>query len=479
MATQLIDLDDNATASSVSFQDSQGVEYSATLLNLGRYQVAFELCHTACPFRTSEVLHELTLQINGQRVAAGNAVITSVVHTGTGLVCEAKLGDTWLDLESLLPTLKNQALQTGFADFLQKWNNYYRILPEYKGIIADMHTFLADLKLWLEQVELAIRAAPAGDRIQLEQEVARSIGENTTRVIGELFEKYEAVTLEVEKNQAEQRAAHSAFAKRLLHPLLLSSPFLYRTYRKPLGYAGDYEMVNMICREPLEGSSLFAKILNLWFLSQPPAQAHRNRVRWLGDRIAEVTARAIHSGKVARILSVGCGPAVEVQTFMRENEFANHARFTLIDFNQETIEYARTALEVLGRQHQRQTQVQVIKKSVHQIMKEAGRSAQSAAEHRHDLVYCAGLFDYLSDQSCRMLSNILYEWVAPGGLFITTNVDACNPRRLTMDYIMDWHLIYRRGDELAQLRPERVPAHGGSISADETGVNIFYTVSKR
>ncbi len=39
---------------------------------------------------------------------------------------------------------------------------------------------------------------------------------------------------------------HQAFGKRHLHPLILGSPFVYRTLQKPLGYAGDYEMVNMM-----------------------------------------------------------------------------------------------------------------------------------------------------------------------------------------------------------------------------------------
>lgn len=34
---------------------------------------------------------------------------------------------------------------------------------------------------------------------------------------------------------------------------MLCSPFAYRAYHKPLGYAGDYEMVNMIARDPYEG----------------------------------------------------------------------------------------------------------------------------------------------------------------------------------------------------------------------------------
>src|SRR5262249_49809190 len=145
-----------------------------------------------------------------------------------------------------------------------------------------------------------------------------------------------------------------------------------RSFRKPLGYAGDYEMVNMICRDPLEGSTLFAKIVNLWFLRQPPAEAHRNRIQYLVDRLSEVTLRLSQNDRTARILSVGCGPAREVQRFLAESPLADRAHFTLIDFDQETVEYTRTTLESLKQKHSRSTQVHVIRKSVGQILKEAG-----------------------------------------------------------------------------------------------------------
>jgi extracellular factor (EF) 3-hydroxypalmitic acid methyl ester biosynthesis protein len=478
MAAQLTSADPQTADTVICFQDNQGLELSATLLRLTRFQVAFEVYSPASTLRASEVLNGFTILIGKRPVYTGRAVVTSLVNAGAMLVCEVKLEDAWVDLDSTLPTLEGGALRAGFTDFIEHWNRVYKIVPEYKGVIADMYTFLADLRLWLDQVELGIRSSPSGDRVKLEHEVASELGQATTSTIGELFERFEAVTSDVERNQGDQRAAHSAFAKRLLHPLLLCSPFLYRTFRKPLGYAGDYEMVNMICRDPLEGSTLFAKIINLWFLRQPPAEAHRNRVRWLADRVAEVTARAAQTGRIAQILSVGCGPAVEVQRFLTEKDFANHAHFTLIDFNQETSEHVRGILDAVKRKHNRQTQVQVVKKSVNQILKEAGRSVQGPPRGKYDFVYCAGLFDYLPDQTCRVLSNIFYEWIGPGGLLVSTNVDGSNPRRLTMDYIMDWHLIYRRGVDLAALKPEPVAADEGAITSDATGVNIFYSVRK-
>ena len=65
-------------------------------------------------------------------------------------------------------------------------------------------------------------------------------------------------------------AVHKSYVRRQLHPIVLCSPFLFRTFTKPLGYAGDYEMMNMMLRDPYEGSSAFAKILNYALLNTEP-----------------------------------------------------------------------------------------------------------------------------------------------------------------------------------------------------------------
>ena len=79
---------------------------------------------------------------------------------------------------------------------------------------------------------------------------------------------------------------------------------------------------------------------------------------------------------------------------------------------------------------------------------------------------------------CQRLSNILYDWVQPGGLFVTTNVDASNPRRLIMDFIMDWHLSYRDGKQLLALRPGGIAADACAVKSDLTGVNIYLEIRK-
>src|ERR1051326_2956849 len=409
-------------------RNSQGMEILATPVRIHRHQMVFEVYNPASVLQLSEVLNDLRLVLQGRTVYSGKAVVRNLVNTGTMVVCEVMLDDCWVHAEGLATPDSVASVQAGFGRFIEHWQKNYKVLPEYKIIIADMQSFLTELRLWLEQIELGIRSSPSADRVKLEQDLARQIGQSTTPALTALFEKFEAAA---QKVPAELQPIHCAFVRRQLHPILLCAPFLYRTFTKPLGYAGDYEMVNMIARDPCEGGSLFAKVLNLWFLSQPPAEAHRNRIRYLSEKIALVTARAASVGKVARVLTVGCGPALEVQAFLREKDFSNKARFTLLDFNQETLVHGEGVIEELKRRFQRSTQVAYAKKSVTLNLKQADKRVERSSDTQYELVYCAGLYDYLSDQLCQRLSTILYDWVAPGGSLITTNVDASNPRRLT------------------------------------------------
>jgi extracellular factor (EF) 3-hydroxypalmitic acid methyl ester biosynthesis protein len=271
---------------------------------------------------------------------------------------------------------------------------------------------------------------------------------------------------------------HQVFARRQLHPMLLSSPFLYRTFAKPLGYAGDYEMVNMIMRDPFEGGSLYSKIVNHWFWQQAPAEAHRNRIKYLTDQITAQALRARQKGRKARVANLGCGPAHEVQRFIQQSPYTEHVEFFLLDFNPETLEYVKKVINSLKRSYEKPFGMHLIKKSVNQVLKESGKRVERFASEQYDFVYCAGLFDYLADPICQKLTDVLYDWVAPGGTLVTTNVDTSNPRIITMNYIMEWHLIYRSGAELFALKPRSADPENCAVTSDVTGVNVYFEATR-
>lgn len=462
-------------SSSVACRNSQGTEVNATLLRLSRLAAVFEVYNPHSLLQLSEVLSEFKIILNDRLLYSGRAVVHRLVNAGFKLVCEASLEDSWRDVETLTPGIENDKLRDGFQDFIQQWQRVYKVGADFKVVVADIQTFMADLRRWLEQVELGIRASPSDDRIKMEHDIAHELGKATTPAIGCLFERFEALC---DKVEPELQPAHRTFARRQLHPLLLCSPFVYRTFQKPLGFAGDYEVVNMISRDPLEGSSLFAKAVNLWFLKQAPAEAHRNRLRHLHAKMALETSRLAARGRAARVFNLGCGPAIEVQDFLAATNLSERASFTLADFDQETLVYARSALDQARATHHRNTSIQFLKRSVTQLLKEAGKTIERPPDQQYDFVYCAGLFDYLSDDVCRRLMNLLYGWVAPGGLLLATNVDRSNPSRQTMDYMLEWHLIYRSSSEFAQLIPDQAPPDSCAVTSDPTGVNLYLEIRK-
>src|SRR4030095_14894280 len=132
-------------------RSSQGFELRAVLLRLAPHLVVFEVPGCDLVLQTSEVLTEFQIIVRERTLYSGRAVIKAVVDTGLVLVCEAVLEDSWLDVASYAAGRGPAWLQVEFNTFVKQWQKYYRVLPEYKVVVADLQTFLTDLRLWLPQ----------------------------------------------------------------------------------------------------------------------------------------------------------------------------------------------------------------------------------------------------------------------------------------------------------------------------------------
>jgi extracellular factor (EF) 3-hydroxypalmitic acid methyl ester biosynthesis protein len=367
-------------------------------------------------------------------------------------------------------------LRAEFAEFMAEQAKSRAVLPDFKVAVADFQTLLLDLRRWMDQLELGVRSEAGGVRTDKERGVLLELESRMLPDIGSWMDRFDEVADQVRE---EFRPAHRAYARRQLHPLVLCAPFVYRTYQKPLGYAGDYEMVNMILRDPHEGATMFAKLVNVCFLNNPPAAAHRNRIKYLKRTLARETRRVIARGRRAKVLNLGCGPAREVVDFMVEDAASDLADFQLFDFNPQTLDYTRTSLLETRARHARRTGINLTEKSINALLKEGVKSQAGAAGGEYDLVYCAGLYDYVSDRICRRLNELFYNLLAPGGLMVVTNVDASKPFRHSMDYLLEWHLIYRNQAQMTEIAPS-VPDPAGQVhvDADPTRVNLFLEVRK-
>ena len=458
-------------------RNNQGTEITANILRLRRYSVAFEVYNPYSVLQVSEVLSDFRIRVGDQIVYEGKAVVSGLVNTGILLICEVTLSDSWRNVGFLADRSGSESLGEQIGSFLHDWKRAHEVDSTFKVEVADTQNLLFGLQRWLEQIDLGIRATATKDRQTLEQEVISQVHERVTREVHQLFASFEEIALKVPEGR---EATHKFYARRQLHPLFLCAPFVYRTFHKPLGYAGDYEMVNMMLRDPFEGGSMFAKNLNHAFLTCPPAEAHRNRITYLGKMLHRETGANAVEGRRTNILNLGCGPAREVENFLVEEELSDLASFTLFDFNDETIDYAQRLLMRTRATAGRVTPIHFVKRSVHQLIREsvAAEGAADLPVESFDVVYCAGLFDYLSPRVCGRLVEVFYRLLRPGGLLVVTNVSTANPSRGVMEYILEWNLIYRDKAQMMDMIPEAVSPRNCTLRTEETGVNYILEIRK-
>jgi extracellular factor (EF) 3-hydroxypalmitic acid methyl ester biosynthesis protein len=456
----------------VAFRTADGVALRGVLVRMTRFAVFFELHNPSSVPQTSEVLTEFEIIFQGRIIYSGHAVIRGLVSTGVTVVCEATMAEeSWAAMSSPASPHQQKLLLDEFKAFLSGWQAVCKILPEFKIVVADMQAFLTDARLWLEKAEIATRHLPAAEQLKWQHELVRQLQPTIVAAIANLFERFEEVSCRIDGDHV---AAHHAFGKRLVQPILMASPFVHRTLTKPLGYAGDYEMVNMMFRDPLQGQSLFAKMVNLYALQLPPIIAHRNRIEYLVRKLEAESLRGAAQNRDLKVFNMGCGPAVEVQRFLAGSVLSHRAQFTLVDFSDETLAYTTGVLNELKQQHSRHTVIQPVKKSVNMLIKSAARHDGA---NQYDLIYCAGLFDYLTDQVCQQLLGIFYTMLTPGGLLVATNVDD-HPAQNQMECFLEWHLIHRSNDDMKTLAPCAAAPQNISIKRDATGVNLFLEVRK-
>lgn len=448
----------------VAFRNSQGVRATGTLVHLTRNMVVFEVYNPYSIVQLSEVLSEFRVMRGERTVYSGRAVVSNLVSTGLMLIVSATLVDPWSDLVGLPP---GDEITREVSQFVQDWEASHALRPEYQLSVTTISSFLNELSRWIGQLEAESRGVAPEER---EHEVVQNLKTSLSDKIHELFGAFESVAGQV---SPEEEVAHKSFAQRELHPLMLISPFVHRTYTKPLGYAGDYEMVNMILRNGDEGPNIYSRIVNAFVLAREPAEAHRNRIEFLVDLLQKEAAKAKQRGRKFRVLNIGCGPARETERFIRETAESERGEYTLLDFNDETLAYARKRLENACRDAGRTPELKFVHKSIHDLLKESSRGEEP--EEQWDLVFCAGLFDYLSDKICKRLLKLFHRWTVDGGRVAATNVHSRNPIRMFMEHLLEWYLIYRNEESFAAL----VPADWKpQVSVDTTGVNVYLVVDK-
>lgn len=221
-----------------------------------------------------------------------------------------------------------------------------------------------------------------------------------------------------------------------LRQLVHSDPFTRRSFTKPRGYPGDAPLLDLIYHDigfaDLAGTDDLGTKIFSFTANAPTAAAVRERRDYVARAIDEVCEERSN----ASIMSVACGHLREatVAKAVRSHSFG---RFMAIDQDAHSIAEVQRCYGDFG--------IEAAPVRLRTLF------ADELPSHGFDLIYAAGLYDYLEDAFAQRLTARLFWLLKPGGRLIIGNFVPWVHGVGYMEAYMDWSLIYRDAGDMTSL----------------------------
>jgi SAM-dependent methyltransferase len=271
--------------------------------------------------------------------------------------------------------------------------------------------------------------------------------------------------------EGEALTASKRYTETMLTSALRDVPLVWHTYTKPLGYPGDYLAMVRMYDGQRRGDSIFARVMDQIGHEERLAATVPVRKRYLVSQLerCSVEARQRHAEPV-RFVSIGSGPAREVVDFLRTSPPGPELEFVLIDQDEQALAFAWEELHEAARPHGERVRISCRHLSFAQVF---GLPELLGEVNRADMIYTAGLFDYLSDDVGRALMNGCFALLRDGGRLVVGNAAAGPGVRWMPEFVHDWTMIYRTEGELRDLARDFADRARIEIDSDDSDAWLF------
>lgn len=234
---------------------------------------------------------------------------------------------------------------------------------------------------------------------------------------------------------------------------------------KPHGYHGDFETIDAIYTQRVNRHPTLER-WDRYFHAQSAPRAVRNRKTYFHSLLSrsemELSGEAKHpQDKLLearlRVLNVGSGPGRDMLEWFESNPNTK-VRFDCVELDTKAIRYASELCE----------------QWVSSIRFYQVNALRFKSDDRYNLIWSAGLFDYLSDAMFVRLLRIFLQHCLPGGEIVVGNFGDQNSTRNYMELLGGWRLIHRSCEHLAALSQRAgVSVENIRIDQEPEGVNLF------
>ncbi|MDD5071010.1 MAG: class I SAM-dependent methyltransferase [Candidatus Omnitrophica bacterium] len=248
----------------------------------------------------------------------------------------------------------------------------------------------------------------------------------------------------IETNQKEEQIYRlkKIFEKRYRRYFLYGDSINW-CYQKPFGYAGDFKIIEDIYRQsPVTVG--FDRLWDNYFQQLSASVSIRERKEDFKQIITDFVKN--RQNKNIRIMSLASGPAREIKELLNSDkaDLFERVEFDCYDSEIQSIEYAKNSLNCFNK-------VDFYQKNAIRLALKKNINDDIPCEY--DLIYSAGLFDYLGHKVAVKLVQNLKKILKNGGQMLIANASdkSCNSSAAWMEWVAEWYLIYRSEDELKSI----------------------------
>jgi extracellular factor (EF) 3-hydroxypalmitic acid methyl ester biosynthesis protein len=223
-----------------------------------------------------------------------------------------------------------------------------------------------------------------------------------------------------------------------------------------------------------QGASVFARILHQLGREERLSATVPKRKELLVRHIQEAVARG-RSHQEVSVASVGAGPAREIEDYLRHHSVGSRTAFILIDQDEHALRYADEQIRKVAVRHGDLVTVKCRYASFKQMISEPELLQELRG---HDLIYSAGLFDYLSEPVGRELTSRLFELLREGGWVLFGNAAESWEARWVPEFILDWRMFYRTEQDMREFALDLGDSAKVEVERDPSGAWSFLVARK-
>ncbi|TNE35743.1 MAG: PilZ domain-containing protein [Alphaproteobacteria bacterium] len=411
------------------------------------------------------------VKLGSSEVFAGNGKIRRIEPFEDQHKIAIELTKGFLDIQHILEQHDDLVLQKTIASGLA--DQTHLVPAEYKQVIGDAVYMLRSVRQLLDKVErdLGQEDSRREERIK---DIVLACEEKAFARWKEISRECLRITDTIRGN-SEAVAAAKRYTELLLTPELMPGASWNRAYSKPLGYPGDYQVMNYAYNLALEGTTAYEKFCHR--LGTSTGEFIATRMTMTKQMIAGLSSAAASRGqKNFKVASLGCGPAQEVANFLKSTPLPIEMEFTLIDQDHDALSYAyKNTYPEVARLDGRASV-----KCLHATFLEFLATGKLFKKlEKQDLIYAVGLADYLGEKRATKLVTDLYANLSPGGTIL---IGCMRTSEISLEwqveYVADWTLVHRDETEMIELTRNIDPAATREVVADSTGHCHLLIVTK-